>query len=680
MLSRYEASEAERYRERYAASGEDLALRVYTSRLLGADAALVLHGGGNTSVKSTALDLYGDPVEVLYVKGSGWDLASIEPAGFPACRLAPLLRCVDLAELSDEDMVAELRRQLVDPKSPNPSVEALLHALLPAKFVDHTHADAVLAIVDQPRSEDLSREVFGESALFVPYVMPGFVLARRVAELWRSHRERHGAEPSAMILDKHGIFTWGASAEESYRRMIELVTTAEQALPPPAAPPPRPGAASQRRRIALALRGSLRKRSGKRWIATWLSDDQVMRFAARDDLADVACRGCITPDHVIRTKGEPLIFAAGENGAGAALEAALDGFAARYHDYVASSAAARKRSVSELDPFPRVVLVPGHGALCAGATLQDARIVADVYQHTVSVIEQANALGGYQPVTKLDLFDVEYWSLEQAKLAGTKSGGLAGSVVLITGAASGIGLATAQAFLGASAHVMLSDRDADAVTRAVEELRRRHGPRAASCTCDVTSEADCQRAVDATCDAFGGIDVLVSNAGTAPEGALHESTGARALERSLGVNLLGHQHMARFVSEALIVQGTGGALLFNASKAAFNPGPVFGPYAVPKAALLGLMRQYAIDLGKHGIRANAVNADRVRTQLFDAGVLEARARARGLTPEAYFESNLLGRETRADQVAEAFVFLAGAEATTGCVVTVDGGNPAAFPR
>jgi NAD(P)-dependent dehydrogenase (short-subunit alcohol dehydrogenase family) len=284
-------------------------------------------------------------------------------------------------------------------------------------------------------------------------------------------------------------------------------------------------------------------------------------------------------------------------------------------------------------------------------------------------------------VGELDLFDVEYWSLEQAKLGRAKQAPapLDGKIAIVTGAASGIGLATSRALLASGAHVLITDRDVRVLEAVSEQPAERYPGRFAARVCDVTSEQDCRAAVEAACDAFGGLDVLVSNAGTAPSGVLHEAGGEAALERSLDVNLLGHQRMARAAAGAMIAQG-GGVLLFNASKSAFNPGPEFGPYAVPKAALVALMKQYAIDLGPYGIRANAINADRVRTNLFGQGVLEARARARGLSPSEYFRANLLGRETTAEQVAEAFVFLATAEATTGCVLTVDGGNPAAFPR
>jgi rhamnose utilization protein RhaD (predicted bifunctional aldolase and dehydrogenase)/NAD(P)-dependent dehydrogenase (short-subunit alcohol dehydrogenase family) len=681
--ARYDEREARQFCAQYAAAGDDLALRVYTSRLLGGDPALVLHGGGNTSVKSTARDLFGDEHEVLYVKGSGWDLAAIEPAGFPACKLAPLKRACALPTLSDEAMVALTRREMLDPSSPTPSVEALLHAYLPAKFVDHTHADAVLKVVDQPDGVDRARAVFGDDVLVVPYVMPGFVLAQRVAALWEAWLAEGKPAPRGMVLEKHGIFSWGETAEESYRQMIALVGEAERAVAV-ASDDKRAGEQNMvRREVALALRGAMSRASDQSWAVAWRSSQRVLAFTRRADLAEIATRGPATPDHVIRTKPWPLVLGDLGEANPAALaqrfDEAMKGYAARYREYFARNLG--ERNLTALDPYPRVALVPDLGLACFGRTIAQAELVADLYEHTVDVIEGAESLGRYQPVSEADLFDVEYWSLEQAKLGAKKTAApLEGKIALVTGAASGIGLASARALLAAGAHVVMSDRDARVLEAVSEWPEARFPGRFFTVVCDVTVEADCRRAVETACDRFGGLDVVVSNAGTAPSGDLHTAGGEAALRASLEVNLLGHQRIARLASEVMIAQGAGGVLLFNASKAAFNPGPEFGPYAVPKAALVALMRQYAIDLGKHGIRANAVNADRVRTRLFGEGVLEARAKARGLSPSAYFRANLLGRETTAEQVAEAFVYLAGAEATTGCVITVDGGNPSAFPR
>lgn len=689
MQSHYRAADAAQFVEKYAPRwGEDLAMRVYTSRLLGQCPELVLHGGGNTSVKTVVTELVGDATEVLYVKGSGWDLGKIEPEGFPACRIAPLRRLCELPTMTDEQMTAQLRSQMLDPNSPAPSVETLLHAFLPAKFVDHTHADAVLAVVDQPDSATLVREVFGERAMFVPYVMPGFVLARKVVDLWRAYKQRTGREPSAIILDKHGIFTWGETAMDSYERMIAFVTRAERWLVE-RAPDSRRTIASPSpdacERLAPVLRGALMRASGEPWIGTFRMSPQTLSFCDRDDLEVISQRGCATPDHVLRTKPKPLLLNLpnidDKPATKAAIDAGIAAYANEYRSYFQRCSAARPGERKELDPWPRVILISGLGAFTIGKTRKDAEIAADIYEHTTVVIELATAFNGYEPATELDIFDVEYWSLEQAKL-GKKGPAkqLESRVAFVTGGASGIGLAVARALLAAGAHVTLTDKNEDAIDRVGEKLSATYGDRVFALPCDVTIADEVRSAIRKTSLRYGGLDIVISNAGRPFEGALQDEKGDAALRSSLEVNLLGHQNVARFASELLIQQGSGGVLLFNASKSAFNQGPNFGPYAIPKAALIALMRQYAIDLAPHGIRSNAVNADRIRTALFDGGMLETRARARGVGVDEYFRANLLRRETTANDVAQAFVYLATAEATTGCVITVDGGNASAFPR
>ena len=658
----------------------------------GGDSSLVLHGGGNTSVKSTATELSGEQTKVLYVKGSGWDLGGIEPKGFPACRLEPLLRYCQLERMSDEEMVAGLRSQMLNPASPTPSVEALLHAFIPGRYVDHTHSDAVLAVVDQPDSEKRVREVWGEEAIFIPYVMPGFVLARAVAEIGDAiHKSK------LMILDKHGIFTWGESAKESYERMIHAVDAAERyianekkALSSSSAPSPSVDERKHKQRnLSPLVRGALAQgEQGKRFMLEWRDEEQILSLLARDDAEKLTRIGTATPDHVIRIKPLPLWLGELRDGQGSPekqseiIKNALGNYKDWYDQHVEHSSKERNRQVDRLDPLPRVILVPGLGALCVGNSLKDARIAGDIYAHTATVIQNCAALGEYRPVTMLDLFDTEYWSLEQAKLkkGAQNKGPLSHQIALVTGAASGIGLTTAEMLLARGAHVMLSDRDAESLQKCLSELQSRYGVAVSAKVADVTDDQQIESLIQACLGSFGGIDILVSNAGNAPSGLLHTDEGQQALKSSLELNLLSHQKMASAVAQVLITQGMGGSLLFNASKSAFNQGPKFGPYAIAKAGVVALMKQYAVDLGAYGIRSNAINADRIRTSLFGGGVLEARAKARGLSPDDYFKSNLLSRETTASDVADAFCWLATASATTGCVVTVDGGNAAAFPR
>ena len=658
---------------------EDLALRVYSSRLLGREPALVLHGGGNTSVKTTLPDDLGVLTEVACIKGSGWDLANIEPAGLPAVRLGPLQALRWLKSLGDEAMVAALRARLLDPSAPNPSVEALLHAFLPHKFIDHSHADAVLAVVDQPQAAELALTVFGDDYAVVPYVMPGFALALRAAEAHAAAPGCHG-----LLLLGHGLFSFGADARESYERHIAAVTRAEawigrvrvqvsgrwgasgsagagEATVEGAAPE-----VWEFLRVAPLLRGRL----GRRMIVHWRPVPEAMSLAADPQVHELAGRGPVTPDHVIRTKQRPLVLAAGADAA--AIEAALAEYRRRYAAYFHAQSAARGVTRVMLDPDPRVVLMPGLGIVSLGVDEAAAKIAADLYEHTIAVIRDAEQIGRYQALPDGDIFDMEYWSLEQAKLGKATPRPLAGQVVYVSGAASGIGLACARRFAAAGATLFLVDVDPQ-VQAVAAELK------AACLVVDVTDRAAVEASFEWVVLRFGGVDGVVSNAGAAFQAPI-ATCPEDQLRASLELNLLSHQWVAAAAMRVLTAQGSGGFLLFNASKAAFNPGEGFGPYAIAKAGLVALMKQYALEGAKVGVRANAVNADRVRTGLFPPAVVEARAAARGLEPEAYFRANLLGREVTAEDVAEAFLSLALARSTTGAVLPVDGGNLAAAPR
>jgi rhamnulose-1-phosphate aldolase/alcohol dehydrogenase len=691
MKSRYDAAAAESLvRELAPRASELLALRTYSARLVGSEPSLVLHGGGNTSVKATVTTLTGETVEVLHVKGSGWDLATIEPEGHPAVRLSPLRKLRVLDAMTDEAMVNELRANLLDASAPNPSVETLLHALLPARFVDHTHADAILAICDQPDGERLCASIFGSGLVWIPYVMPGFTLAKRCAEVFE--RVASVREPAVMVLEKHGLFTWGATAKESYERTVDAVTRAERhvvekrttvRLPAPA------GGAMPAAVVLPRLRGAAARVAGEAPergpIVRARATPAILGFLARPDAPDLVAKGCATPDHVLRTKPtalfvrDPAYDADGER-LGARLEHAIAEYARAYDEYFDAMCRAKGVRKKKLDPWPRVVLLPGFGICALGASSIEADAVLDLYEHTIDVMTSASAVGAYEPLGRPDLFDMEYWSLEQAKLKPPVLQPLSRAIALVTGAASGIGEAVAARMAAAGAHVAVVDRNAEALAQVAANLVKTHRGRVLPLVADVRDAAAVEGAIAQTAAAWGGLDVVVSNAGAAPEGRLETAAGQDALRDSLDLNCLSHATVARLATAVMMAQGRGGCLLFNASKSAFNAGPGFGPYAVAKSALVALMRQYAVDLGPAGIRSNAVNADRIRTRLFAEGVAESRAKARGLSPEEYFRANLLGREVTATDVADAFVYLATARATTGCVVTVDGGNAAAFPR
>jgi len=691
MDSRYVEAEAARVvAERAPHVSEQLALRTYTARLLGAEEALVLHGGGNTSVKSQAKTIFGETVAVLHVKGSGWDLATIEPPGHPAVRMAALEQLLLLPSMSDEQMVNEMRLALLDASAPTPSVETLLHAALPARYIDHTHADAILAIADQDDGAKICREVFGDRLLWVPYVMPGFGLAKACKRAWDG-AIAEGRSPTIMVLERHGIFTFGDTAKESYERMIEAVTAAERfaadRMDTASVAPIEPDDDLEAR-VASVVRGAIATVSGegseRAPIVAVRSSEWILGFLERRDAYEIVQRGCATPDHVIRTKPTALFVPKPEHddasSFAARMEREIADYARRYERYFEEMCASKGVKRTRLDPWPRIVLVPRVGILAVGKTKKEAEIAADIYEHTIQVMTDAEDVGSYSPVSMSDLFDVEYWSLEQAKIKKEPEQPLGKRVALVTGAASGIGKATAALFVELGAHVIACDCNGQALDAAVADIAGKKRSQLVTCVADATKRADIDAAFTLGARMFGGVDIVVSNAGIAPEGRLDTPEGDDALRRSFETNLFAHNLVASRAIETMQLQRRGGCLLFNASKAAFNPGPGFGPYAVAKSALVALMRQYAIDLGRFGIRSNAVNADRIRTGIFAGNVVESRAAARGLSVDEYFRSNLLTREVTAHDVAAAFAYLAQAKATTGCVVTVDGGNAAAFPR
>ncbi|MBV8505781.1 MAG: bifunctional aldolase/short-chain dehydrogenase, partial [Alphaproteobacteria bacterium] len=600
MHSLWSDAEAERLIDHYAAAGvgRDVALRVYTSRLLGGEPKLVLHGGGNTSVKTVTKDLLDEEVEVICVKGSGWDMAAIEPAGLPAVRLAPLRKLRVREALSDEEMVRVQRANLLDPGAPNPSVETLLHAFLPHKYIDHTHSTAVLSLVDQPDAAERCADLYGRQMGLVPYIMPGFLLAKKAAQVF----ERDPAVKGLVLL-KHGVFTFGDTAQEAYERMIAAVSLAEDRLAHRRktvfAAARLPEALAGAAEVAPILRGACAiadpagSGSYKRFILDFRSSAPVLNYVNGADLERYGRAGVATPDHTIRTKNYPLIVPAPQasriDAFKEAVHQAVARFAAEYHGYFARHNARQDPPKRELDPMPRVILVPGLGLFGMGRSARDARIAADIAQSNVETVTDAEAVGRFEPVGEADLFDIEYWSLEQAKLGQGIEKPLAGQIAVVTGGAGTIGLATALALSSAGVEVALLDIDATAAQAAAKKL----GGAALGIECDVTDRAAVRRAFDRVAVHFGGVDIVVSNAGAAAQGRIGEIEDT-VLRRSFELNFFAHQTVAQNAVRVMLAQGTGGCLLFNVSKQAVNPGPLAGPYGLPKAATLFLVRQYAL--------------------------------------------------------------------------------------
>ncbi len=686
MENKWKDSSAEAAIEQYKDVHEDIALRVYTSRLIGADPSLVLHGGGNTSVKSRTINKVNEEVDVLYVKGSGWDLDTLAPAGLPGVLLDHLVKLRELDSLSDEDMVNEQRTHLLDASSPNPSVETLLHAFLPHKFIDHSHADASLIIANQPDAKKICREIFGETIGIVPYIMPGFALAKASAEVYEKDTNVEG-----LLLINHGLFTFGATAKESYDRHIHAVTKAEEyiaknlpkALTPLENPILNAGERNLLNALAPVLRGLYGLQSGKSWVVHHRKDEKAKAFASSEECSTWSQVGTATPDHVIRTKQKPLLLNLkqwqDEDMLREEVASALETYYENYHQYFKTNKDAKGVDKTELDPLPRVLLVAGLGLVTIGKTVKETKISADIYQHTIDIIHKSCSVGQYAPLKSDDLFDMEYWSLEQAKLGKSKAPPLQGKVAYITGAASGIGLATAKLFAEQGANLYLADLNSDKLNEAADAIRKKSKTGVTAQVLNVVDEDAVRQSFAEVVANYGGVDFLISNAGNAVQGAIG-TVDMKTLRQSFELNFFAHQVLASEAVRLFMIQKTGGVLLFNASKAAFNPGKDFGPYALPKAAVVALTKQYALDYGQYGIRSNAINADRIRTALFSEEVLNERASARGLSADDYFKSNLLQQEVYDIDVAQGFLNLALAEKTTGSIITIDGGNIAASPR
>ena len=640
----------------------DLDLRIYTSRLLGRDSTLVLHGGGNTSVKVRERGLFGEEEDILYVKGSGWDLETIEAPGFVPVRMAHLLKLARLEALSDPQMMNELATQVTRAGAPAPSVEAILHAILPYRFVDHTHADALLAITNTPDGEHRAREIYGKDTVIIPYVMPGFDLARQCARQFAAEAR---ADTIGMVLMNHGVFSFGSTAREAYERMITLVARAEAYLARERAwdlPQPKPtdGATVALRRELARLRREISACAGFPVVLATHAAPPYLAFARRRDVARLSQQGPATPDHVIRTKRVPML---GRD---------VGAYAAAYREYFNRHAPAAKEPKTMLDPAPRVILDPEYGLGCVGRTAKDARIVHDLYAHTIDVILRATALGGYRALPERDIFDVEYWDLEQAKLK--KAGAppvFAGEVALVTGAASGIGRACVEALLKRGAAVIGLDINADGM-RLMDGRADFLGLK-----CDVTSEREVVAALEAGARAFGGLDMLVLNAGVFPGGRRIEALDAAEWRRVMGINLDANLALMRECHPLLKLAPNGGRVVIIGSKNVPAPGPGAAAYSASKAALTQLARVAALEWGADRIRVNTLHPNAVfDTAAWTDEVLSARAGHYGISVDEYRKGNVLKVEVKSRDVAELAAELCGPlfAKTTGAQVPVDGGN------
>jgi len=638
----------------------ELGLRVYTTRLLGREKTLVLHGGGNTSVKINETNLLGEEETLLYVKGSGWDLEHIEPAGFSPVRLDHLLKLAKLKALSDPQMINELRTHLTRASAPTPSVEAILHAILPHKYVDHTHADAVLTITNSVDGLARIREIYGDNVVVIPYVMPGFELARAVVAHFFTEARKNTI---GMVLMHHGLFTFGKTAQESYERMIDLVTWAEnylvrhKAWTIPVAEE-KPVAMPLRMKLA-SLRRALSASTGFPVIVTIHDDPASLAFARRPDVATISQQGPATPDHVIRTKRLPML---GRN---------IRAYVEAYSQYFNELAPTATEPKTMLDPAPRVIIDHEIGVATVGRSAGDAAIVFDIYAHTIEIVRRATELGGYQALPAKAIFDVEYWDLEQAKLKSRDEPAMfAGEVAFVTGAASGIGAACVEALLARGAAVAGLD-----IKPEIERLHQR--PDYLGIVSDVTDEKQLENALEKTVRQFGGLDMLILNAGLFPPGCRIESLATVEWQKVLRINLDSNLTLMREAHPLLKLSPQGGRVLVIGSKNVAAPGPGAAAYSASKAALNQLARVAALEWGTDNIRINSLHPNAVfDTGIWNEEVLQARAKHYGLTVEQYKKTNVLKTEVTSRDVAELAAEMCGPlfAKTTAAQVPVDGGN------
>ena len=692
---------------------------------MGLDPALVLHGGGNVSVKGSHRTLLGDEIPTIFVKRSGANLATLEPADLPGVDLTHLSRLRTLESLSDDEMVNEIRTHLFDASAPTPSIETLVHAFLPHRYIDHSHADAVLAVTNHAHGAELARRAMGDRVGVLHYIRPGFELAKAAAECYERDTSIEG-----IVLLYHGLITFGDDARTCYERHIRLVNACdaflEQESRPRAAreprasaraeiPHPEPRASARAKsptsvsvtaqtrptptelvtRLAPILRGLLAEPTGdedqphRRSILEWRAGDELLALIDDPEIAALAESGPLTGDHLIRTKAKPLLIEKPPWSDDATLRSqlagAVDAYRRDYRRYVESHG-----GTAAIDASPRVVIVPGAGLLCWGNSKADARITADVAELTLVTKTRAAALGPYQSLPSEHWPDMEFRAIQRAKLLRWPNRPLEGQVVVISGAAGAIGAAVAHECAEAGAHVALTDIDADRLARVVARIEQERGAGVVvGGVMDVTDEASVVSGYGEIVRTFGGVDVIVPNAGIAHVAAI-ESLAVADFRRVLEINAVGYLLLMREGIKVLKRQGLGGNIVINSSKNVFGPGKDFGAYSASKAAGHQLGKVAAIELAPYGIRVNMINADAIfgdeeTPSGLWATVGPERARSRSINerdlPEYYRDRNLLKARVRGRHVGRAVVFFASnATPTTGATLPVDGGVVEAFPR
>ena len=671
MKNLWKEKKAKKYISDYSKIGiaKDLALRIYTTHLLGSEKKLVLHGGGNTSVKSIGKDVFNNKKSVIYVKGSGWDMSNLNQLGMPGLYLEPLLNTLSLENMPDSKMVNYLRSNLLDSNSPNPSVETLLHAYIKEKFVDHTHSNAILSLVNLKESNDLLIKIFDHKLAIVPYIMPGFQLAKLCHKIYHNNTNIEG-----LLLLNHGIFTFGSNAKESYDRMIKYVSIAEKYI------------LSKKKNTTSMVRNNISIEQNisplirkffylidkNKWIVKSNFSKKDKIFTLRNDIFSIFNKGPVTPDHVIRIKSKPLVIKITEirkiEKNPNYLFSIIKKYSINYKKYFLKY----KKEVINCkisDSLPRIIILQGIGFFSIGRNLKEETISKDIFSSMKDSILDATLLGNFKSINNKEIFKMEYWPLERAKLNNLKRNKLEGNIAVITGGAGTIGLAVAKKFIKEGLIVILIDK--------IFNLENKtHIQIANQCTkikCNLTKDSEINNAINEIVNKFGGIDILVSNAGIAYQGSI-DSVNEKIIRDSFDINFYSHQKITQKIVNIMKMQNMGGSIMFNLSKQAVNPGKNFGPYGLAKSSALFLMKQYALEIGQYNIRVNGINADRIQSGILTNQLINQRSKARKTTKEKYLSNNLLQQEVMAEDVAEAFFAQILLKKTTGNIITVDGGN------
>ena len=665
MKNKWDNKIANSFIKKYKSQGinRNLALRIYSTRLLGNEPELVLHGGGNTSLKDVSNNSLGKKINIIYVKGSGKDMSIIDKEGFPALELDNLVKLNKIKKMNDFQMINFQKKYMIDTTFPNASIETLLHAFLPHKYIDHTHSNAILSLIDQPNDIKICKRIFKDELGIVPYIMPGFDLSKKAYEIFKKNPKVKG-----LILLKHGIFTFGDTAKQSYDRMIKYVSLAEKEL--------RKNINNYKiikyknNNINISNLSNL----FRKYLSEITNDDYKRKIISYSNITtfdqffnkkfNSQIKGPVTPDHVIRIKHKPL-FLDFSNIKIINLEKEISKKIAKYKKNYIKYFNANKflnKNAKMHDPNPRLIIVKGIGLFSVGDNYKESKIAMDVGISSLSVILNANKYGKFISISEKEIFRMEYWPLELAKLKQSNLP-LKGQVTLITGGLGTIGYATALKFLKEGSEVVLIDN----------KLYNKDISNMTFYKCDVTDEKQITKILNLVSKKFGGIDIIISNAGLAIQKSLKDINKA-VLDKSFSINFFAHHYLTQKSVEILKRQSTGGSILFNISKQSVNPGKDFGSYGLPKSTLLFLMKQYALEFGQYGIRFNGINADRIKSGLLNEKLITKRAKKRGLSIKSYMTGNLLKKEVKPNDVANAFFYLSCSLKTTACILTVDGGN------